>query len=131
MPYIGKYSYLKSNYFVATGFNTWGMTGAMAASDILCDMIAGNKNEFSEIFNPQRCMLSFQLICNAFSAIKNLITPTAPRCSHMGCALKWNKYEKIWECPCHGSRFTDKGEILDNPANKSVAPTGEHNHYML
>lgn len=118
MPYIGRYSYFKSNYFVATGFNTWGMTNAMIAADLLCNMITGKQNELSEIFNPQRCIFTLQLLCNAFSAIKNLITPTIPRCSHMGCALKWNKYEKVWECPCHGSRFSESGKILDNPTTK-------------
>ncbi|MCL2540715.1 MAG: FAD-dependent oxidoreductase [Firmicutes bacterium] len=37
-------------------------------------------------------------------------------CPHMGCALTWNKDEKSWDCPCHGSRFDYKGQLLDNPA---------------
>ncbi len=34
--------------------------------------------------------------------------------------LKWNSVEHSWDCPCHGSRFSEKGEILDNPANKNL-----------
>ena len=75
IPYIGRYSYMKSNYFVATGFNTWGMTNAMVAADLLCDMITNKQNELSAIFNPQRCIFTLQLLCNAFSAVKNLIPP--------------------------------------------------------
>lgn len=35
----------------------------------------------------------------------------------MGCALKWNAAEHSFDCPCHGSRFTKDGTVLDNPAN--------------
>ena len=51
---------------------------------------------------------------------KNLLTPTAPRCSHLGCALKWNNTEHSWDCPCHGSRFTEDGRVIDNPAKKEA-----------
>ena len=27
-----------------------------------------------------------------------------------------NKEEHSWDCPCHGSRFTAQGELIDNPA---------------
>lgn len=118
LPYIGRYTYFKDNYFVATGFNTWGMTNAYVAAEILCDMVTGKQNDLAQIFNPQRCIFTLQLLCNACNAVINLLTPTAPRCSHMGCALKWNRQEKVWECPCHGSRFSKDGEILDNPTTK-------------
>ena len=58
-----------------------------------------------------------QLLVNGISATKNLLTPTKPRCTHLGCALKWNPQEHSWDCPCHGSRFTKDGKLLDNPAN--------------
>ncbi|MBR7133125.1 MAG: FAD-dependent oxidoreductase [Clostridia bacterium] len=120
IPYIGRYSLLKDNYFVATGFNKWGMTSAMAAADLLCDMVKGKPNEFSELFNPHRSIFHKQLLLNIGSSAVNLLTPSVPRCSHLGCALKWNKQERVWECPCHGSRFTEKGDILDNPAVKGI-----------
>lgn len=37
-------------------------------------------------------------------------------CTHMGCELNWNSAERSWDCPCHGSRFTWSGAILEGPA---------------
>ena len=43
-----------------------------------------------------------------------------PRCPHLGCQLEWNPDEKSWDCPCHGSRFTFDGALLDNPAQENL-----------
>jgi len=37
-------------------------------------------------------------------------------CPHLGCQLSWNQDELSWDCPCHGSRFDYKGNLIDNPA---------------
>lgn len=122
VPYIGRYSLAAPNVFVATGFNEWGMTSSMAAASILTDMAMGRENRYSAVFSPDRSMLRPQLFLNLGTTIINLATPTAKRCSHMGCALKWNSAEHTWDCPCHGSRFEENGHLIDNPAMKNIPP---------
>ncbi len=117
MPYIGRYSKRTRDLYVATGFNKWGMTGAMLAAIILADILTGNENEFASLFSPQRSIMKPQLFENMLESMKNLLTFSGRRCPHLGCALKWNSAEHSWDCPCHGSRFNERGKLLDNPAN--------------
>ncbi|HCT64499.1 MAG TPA: FAD-dependent oxidoreductase, partial [Lachnospiraceae bacterium] len=41
-------------------------------------------------------------------------------CTHMGCTLNWNAAALTWDCPCHASRFTYDGAIIDGPALKPL-----------
>lgn len=42
------------------------------------------------------------------------------RCRHMGCQLAWNPEELTWDCPCHGSRFDYKGNLVSGPATMDL-----------
>lgn len=120
VPYIGQYSKNTPDFFVATGFNKWGMTSSMAAAEILTDLILEKKSDFADLFSPSRSMLRPQLAVNGFESVVGLLTPSTKRCPHLGCALKYNKAEHTWDCPCHGSRFSESGKVLDNPANGNL-----------
>ena len=117
VPYIGRYSPRTPDLLVATGFNKWGMTSSMVSALVLRDLALGRENGWAEVFAPSRRMLLPQLFVNGLESAAHLLTPTRPRCPHMGCALKWNRQERTWDCPCHGSRFDRKGGLLDGPAN--------------
>lgn len=41
-------------------------------------------------------------------------------CPHMKCNLVFNKQEKTWDCPCHGSRFDIDGNLIEGPASKNL-----------
>lgn len=118
IPYIGKYSSLNDNYYIATGFNLWGFTWAMASSFILADLIE-NKKEYP-LVDPRRFFINKNLFINVATAIKNLVSFRSPRCKHLGCALNYNKLEDTWECPCHGSRYDNNGKVIDGPALRNL-----------
>jgi Rieske Fe-S protein len=42
-------------------------------------------------------------------------------CTHIKCEVSWNNAEKTWDCPCHGSRYSFRGEMLTAPARKDLA----------
>ncbi len=137
IPFIGKYSVLRPYWYVATGFQKWGMTSAMIAAVTISNQICGadglyetisHENlEGKSVFAPQRCLVkaAFKNLMkdvgeSVLGLSKGLFGKKERRCPHMGCRLEWNTEEGTWECPCHGSRFSGGGELRDNPAQTDL-----------
>lgn len=120
VPYIGRYSRSTPNLYVATGFQKWGMSSSMVAATVLADLVQEKENPYGELFSPSRSMVRKQLLVNGVESAANLLRPTVPRCPHLGCALRWNKQERSWDCPCHGSRFDELGNRLNGPATDGL-----------
>ena len=133
VPYIGKFSGKKENWYVATGFGKWGMTSSMVSARLLTAEIIGHPFPEADIFSPQRKItgeaikgLANHSIQMVMGMGKRLIPfpkrknskgeKVIPVCPHMGCRLIWNPEEQTYECPCHGSRFDKEGHLLDDPA---------------
>lgn len=123
LPYIGE---IKNNMLIGTGYNAWGLTNSFLAGIILSDIILGKKNEYIKLFDPKRFNMSqvlgtfsdtFKNIGGYISGIKS---DTLYKCSHLGCNLLYNEIEKTYDCPCHGSRFDEKGRVISSPANKNI-----------
>jgi Rieske Fe-S protein len=68
-----------------------------------------------------------QLFVNLGETVLNFFDFSEKRCPHLGCALKWNKTEHTWDCPCHGSRFDENGKLIDGPAMKDAENLGDDN----
>ena len=52
----------------------------------------------------------------------NAIHAFSALCPHLGCVVRWNHAEETWDCPCHGSRFSACGEVVNGPANRNLEP---------
>ncbi len=120
IPYIGRYAKHIPHLYVATGFNGWGMTSAMTAALLLTGELIGKPKPWASVFAPDRTVWHRQLAVNAGETLKTMVTPTVPRCPHLGCALKWNAAERSWDCPCHGSRFSESGKLRNGPATGDI-----------
>lgn len=161
VPFIGRFSTLHPNWYVATGFGKWGISTSMVAGRVISDSICGKDSPYGSVFDPLRFPLvsfppllelgkdSFIGIGKELFDIPNTSVEQLPkghggvvltnegkmgvyksecgeiykvsiRCPHLGCQLTWNPDEKTWDCPCHGSRFSYKGELLDGPALEGI-----------
>jgi glycine/D-amino acid oxidase-like deaminating enzyme/nitrite reductase/ring-hydroxylating ferredoxin subunit len=40
----------------------------------------------------------------------------SPVCRHLWCYVEWNEAERTWDCPCHGSRYTGDGRVIEGPS---------------
>ncbi len=146
MPFIGR---LDKNLYIATGYNTWGITNSILSGKIIGDLIRGDSNKYEGLFNPKRKIYknTFLAVTSSFKAyLKELIYHNKSwyhgritfqdnkailsdgvdkhvvlsKCPHMGCNLVYNEVEKTWDCPCHGSRFSALGNVICGPSNKNI-----------
>ncbi len=126
IPYIGTYSFFRPDWYVATGFGKWGMSSSMAAAKILSMQITGKRTPYDAVFSPQRHHLkasALKFAGHGLESVKGLAGGTMPgaiNCPHLGCRMVWNRYDKRWECPCHGSGFEINGKICAGPAQQSI-----------
>ncbi len=122
LPYVGTYSKKTPNLFVATGYAGRGIVGSMVAAQGISARILGVDAKQYQIYqgdrkgkqtrNKQVRMASI----SGWQFLKGFWQIQAPRCPHMGCKMRYNATQRLWECPCHGSRFDDIGHLLNAPA---------------
>jgi nitrite reductase/ring-hydroxylating ferredoxin subunit len=167
VPFIGKYTPLSEHLYVTTGFYGEGMTQSTIGGLLLTDLILGNKNDWTELYSPQRLKIQVEgpqlvnvgietvkeevgsmlekivpsddsekiaeLVDNESKVIKvnnkkvavykdeeKRLHSVSADCGHQGCEVVFNKAEKSWDCPCHGSRFSIDGKILHGPTVKAL-----------
>ena len=128
VPFIGRSSPNASRRWVATAFGKWGMTNGYVAARLICDAI--NEKDpapWASTFDSTRIRstVNSELVKAGVNAVHHivgdrLVRRPEPRCSHQGCVLRKDDALNTWDCPCHGSRFDAKGEVLQGPAVKSI-----------
>ncbi|MFA7612656.1 MAG: FAD-dependent oxidoreductase [Candidatus Caldatribacteriota bacterium] len=83
------------------------------------DYFKSNKNIHPE--NGQGAILNYK--DGKYAVSKNEageLSVCSAICTHLGCVVHWNSIEKSWDCPCHGSRFNNEGQVLEGPALKDL-----------
>lgn len=126
LPYIGPYSARTPHLFVGTGYGGDGLAGSMIAAQAITARVLGLPSDDYEIYLPQRSISDLGVPARiAGRYFKGLFGDSdTPRCSHMGCKLVFNAASRLWECPCHGSRFDDIGRVVNAPATQPVQLRG-------
>ena len=123
LPFIGE---LKENFYLATGFNKWGMTNATISGKIISDLILNNKNEYVTLFDPKRSLkiknFLIDIYTNTTSFIDSIINKRKDfyqniyfkKINNIECAIyiDENKKEHIVKnrCPHMGCKLTFNNE---------------------
>jgi glycine/D-amino acid oxidase-like deaminating enzyme len=124
VPYVGRHDPLSRDVWVATGFRKWGLAMGTAAAELLTAQIAGREHRWAELFDPNRlrpragaATFAKENANAAYHFVADRVTKRGnPRCTHLGCLLDWNAAEETWDCPCHGSRFSARRDVIEGPA---------------
>ncbi|MET0729463.1 MAG: FAD-dependent oxidoreductase [Acidimicrobiales bacterium] len=128
VPFIGRAGPGRDRVWVASGFQKWGISTAFVAADLFLDELRGSPPPWAPLFDPRRIVASAttELARTAARSAKHLLGDRVsdivarrerrPRCTHLGCVLTFDDQERTWDCPCHGSRFDEAGQVVSGPA---------------
>jgi glycine/D-amino acid oxidase-like deaminating enzyme/nitrite reductase/ring-hydroxylating ferredoxin subunit len=95
--------YLHEMTNMAAQYIDWIAAGDIEAANVLK---RGEGGIVASGLNKVAVYRDAEMKLHAFSAI----------CPHLKCILQWNGEEKTFDCPCHGSRFTTDGVVINGPA---------------
>lgn len=120
IPFIGRYDPITTKQFTATGFGAWGISHAMVAARLITDQITGRENSWADLYTPWRIGKTISMAVKKGKDALTSLVKGKHLCPHMGCGLVYNENEQTYDCPCHGSRFDQQGNVLWGPAVKGI-----------
>ena len=150
VPFVGSPSDDAPGFYIATGFNGWGISNGTAAGMLIADEVRGLSNPWTKLYDPRRPVPEGFLQAGKSQSSLARIDDIAPgeggvitlgeekvavwkddrgqahavsaSCTHKGCVVTWNNADRTWDCPCHGSMFERDGAVIHGPAVEPLQP---------
>ncbi len=149
VPYVGQPAPKEAqNYFIATGFNGWGISNGTAAGMSIAETIVSGSSVWQKLYDPCRPVpKDFHRNADSQSMVESpndiplggggvierggeqialsrdldgTWHAVSAACTHKGCTLTWNNADRTWDCPCHGSIFEADGTVMHGPAKEPL-----------
>lgn len=104
------------------GFSNFLKDAADVVGHLISAPFDGTKiKEIAEIASDEGRVITYDNKKIAlYKDAQGKLYPLNPACTHIKCMVAFNTSEKVWECPCHGSRFSIEGEMFTGPARKDL-----------
>ena len=128
VPFVGPLPFGRGRVYVATGYDKWGLSNAVAAArSISTEILDGAPPSWQQplrhrITGPRSAARLAQVnAAVGLWACRGLLgVLDRPRCTHLGGVLQRNDAEGTWDCPLHGSRFAPDGAVIEGPATRPL-----------
>ena len=96
-------NYIRENANVAAQYADW--------------LSPGSKNDFNDLSNDEGAVFRHGAkMVAAYKDNSGQVQYMSAACPHLAGVVRWNKVEKSWDCPCHGSRFDCHGKVIEGPS---------------
>jgi Rieske Fe-S protein len=105
-PLAAALDYVKENAL----FPAKLLTDRLTSLDVENTAIQGLRPGEGGIFNSDEGKIA---VCRGQDGAIHAVSAV---CTHLGCDVAWNQGEQSWDCPCHGSRFSPDGRVINGPA---------------
>ncbi|WP_138495433.1 FAD-dependent oxidoreductase [Paenibacillus pinistramenti] len=118
--------YTPQRFKADPGIKTFIVQNAEVAKDLVAGKVGLVHRKAEELANDEGAVVKhLGKRAGAYKDHQGRLYLVDTTCTHMGCEVDWNEGERSWDCPCHGSRFNYKGEVIEGPATKPLTPLSQ------
>lgn len=121
--------YTPSRFYAHPSLKNFLVENANVAGHLIKGKIEVPNKRLKDLSNDQAAIVSIKgQRRGAYKDDEGKMHIVDTTCTHIGCEVEWNDGDRTWDCPCHGSRFSYTGEVIEGPAEK---PLQRHDYHMI
>ncbi|MBS4199374.1 FAD-dependent oxidoreductase [Bacillus sp. FJAT-49732] len=110
-----------SRFTADPGLKTMVKENVNVATNLISGKLNRPDKEIKDVKEGEGAVVSIKGgRAGAFKKMDGQLFIVDTTCTHMGCEINWNSADQTWDCPCHGSRFSVEGEVIEGPAERPL-----------
>lgn len=119
-PYTSLFDPMRSK-LKKTDITSFIKENTNVAKEFVKGIVHNSNKELKDLSKDEGAIIQYKgKQTGAYRDSKGTAHLVSVTCTHMGCTLNWNDAERTWDCPCHGGRFSYKGDVIEGPPTKAL-----------